>query len=104
MNPDSAEAAVKLANETDGVNACLLQALSSIFWGGENDRTASIRFCKVIKSIEEQQSCFIDLIGQVLFYVKDATYRKSFCSELPTEFNVECKDRLIWKADIQKSF
>ena len=84
----------QLAKETAGVNACLLQALSSIYWGGENDRTASIRFCKVIPDLDRQKICFTDLIGQVSFYIKDVSYRQSFCEDLPAEFNVECKRRL----------
>ena len=83
-----------LAKDSDGVDACLLQALSSIYWGGENDRTASIRFCQVITNPKAQKNCFVDLIGQVLFYVKDANYRQSFCQELPLKFNLECKKRL----------
>lgn len=84
----------QLAKEADGVNACLLQALSSIFWGGENDRKAAVRFCKVIPDKEGQQSCFTDLIGQVSFYIKDASYRQSFCEDLPSEFNAQCKRKL----------
>ncbi|TSC66512.1 MAG: Uncharacterized protein CEO21_164 [Microgenomates group bacterium Gr01-1014_80] len=83
-----------LAKEEEWVDACILQALSSIFWGGENDRSASIRFCKVITNPKAQKNCFVDLIGQVLFYVKDVNYRQSFCQELPDEFNLECKKRL----------
>lgn len=84
----------QLALEPAGINACLLQALSSIFWGGENDRSASIRFCKVITASDSQKSCFLNLIGQVSTYVKDAKYRQSFCEDLPAEFSVECKRRL----------
>lgn len=84
----------QLAQDMKGIDACLLQALSSIYWGGENDRSAAIRFCKVITSSDSQKSCFLNLIGQVSTYVKDAKYRQSFCEDLPAEFRAECKRRL----------
>lgn len=83
-----------LADDTEGIDACLGQALSSIFWGGENDRAASIRFCKVISKPESQKNCFQNLIGQVSTYIKDAKYRQTFCQEIPVEFSNECKKRL----------
>ncbi len=84
----------ELAQDIKGVDACLSQALSSIFWGGENNRTASIRFCKIISNPQSQKNCFLNLIGQVSFYIKDAQIRQSFCQEIPTQFELECKKRL----------
>lgn len=84
----------QLAKNSDGIKACLEQALSSLYWGGENDRSASIRFCKVISDTENQNNCFLNLIGQVSSYIKDSTYRQSFCEELPVEYIDECKKRL----------
>lgn len=84
----------QLAKNSNGIESCLGQALSSLYWGGENDRRASIRFCKVIADFENQKNCFVNLIGQVSSYVKDSTYRQSFCQELPAEYIDECKKRL----------
>lgn len=85
----------KLADDIKGISACLSQALSSIFWGGENDVSASIRFCNVISDAENQKDCFQNLIGQVSNYIKDSSYRESFCNKLPVEFKGECKKKLI---------
>ncbi len=84
----------QLASKDEGVRACLAQALSSIYWGGENERSASIRFCKAMPSKNEQGICFSDLIAQVSFYIKDPSYRQSFCEDLPIEFSSECKRKL----------
>lgn len=80
-----------LAYNKQGVKACLGSALSSIYWGGENDRSGSIRFCRAIAEDENQEYCFRDLIGQVSTYIKDPKYRYSFCQEIPAQFNNECK-------------
>lgn len=84
----------KLAEDKEGIRACLDQALSSIYWGGENDRKASIRFCKILTDPDHQSACFQSLIGQVLTYIKDSSYRQSFCLELPNSLTSECKKRL----------
>lgn len=85
----------KLAENPQGITACLGQALSSIYWGGENDRSASIRFCNVVADTDNHQICFHSLIGQVSSYIKDTNYRQSFCSEIPDDFLSECKKKLL---------
>ena len=85
----------KLAVDKQGIMACLDHALSSVFWGGENDRSASIRFCSIIPDSDNQSVCFLNLIGQVSSYIKDQNYRKSFCQEIPEAYFAECKNRLI---------
>ena len=83
-----------LNNDKEGTKECLSQALSSIYWGGENDRAASINFCKVIPDEENFSNCFSNLIGQVSNYIKDRNYRQSFCQEIPEQFRKECQKRL----------
>ncbi|TSC85983.1 MAG: Uncharacterized protein G01um10147_1050 [Microgenomates group bacterium Gr01-1014_7] len=83
-----------LAEEKEGVRECLDHALNSIFWGGENDYHASIRFCNAVDDPDNKNACFLSLIGQVSYYIKDSKYRQSFCNGLPEEFKAECKKRL----------
>lgn len=83
-----------IAGNKQGANACLMSALSSIYWGGENDYSASIRFCQAISDSENQQACFLNLIGQASYYMKNPKDRESFCKELPPKFTDECKRRL----------
>ncbi len=80
-----------LAPNKQAVTACLGSALSSIYWGGENDRSASIRFCEAVADDENQKYCFQNLIGQVSAFIRDPKYRHSFCQEIPDEFISECK-------------
>lgn len=83
-----------LAPDQQAVNDCLGSALSSIYWGGENDVSAAVRFCNVIADPGNQKNCFQNLIGQVSFYVKDPGYRESFCEKLPSGLFNECQQRL----------
>lgn len=85
----------QLAKNKEGIQACLQQALASLYWGGENDWGASIRFCNIIPDPQFQKNCFTDLIGQVSSYINDPEYRKSFCRELPDEFQSQCRSKLI---------
>lgn len=79
-----------LAEEKNGISQCLSHALSSIFWGGENDYHGSIRFCKVISDSEQSNACFANLIGQVSYYVKDQKIKTAFCKDLPAQFSDQC--------------
>lgn len=83
-----------LAEEKAGTDRCLASALSSIFWGGENGYKASIRFCSMISRPENFQACFLNLIGQVEYYIKDVKTKKSFCNDIPVQFAEECRKKL----------
>jgi len=87
----------KLSNDKNGISVCMEHALSSLYWGGENDRNASIRFCSVVSDLENQRKCFLSLIDKVAFYIQDPKYKESFCKEIPNEFTNECKKRLVQK-------
>lgn len=84
-----------LAGDNKGTEACLDSTLSSLYWGGENDYHASIRFCNAIDDTENRKHCFQNLIGQVSTYIKDSNYRQSFCKELPVDFQSQCQSNLL---------
>lgn len=84
-----------LAENQKGILACLNSAAASLFWGGENNRGAVIRFCGAIKESDFQSSCFANLIGAVSYYIKDRGYKESFCGELPAPYQKECETRLL---------
>lgn len=84
-----------LAKNIDGINSCVVHALSSLYWGGENDRGVSIRFCGVVSDESLKDSCFISLIGSVSQYIKDDKYRNEFCSEIPTIYQDRCRGSLL---------
>ena len=84
-----------LARDTRGTGSCVLSAMNSLYWGGENDRNGAIRFCGVVRDPAYQHACFTGLISAVNSYISDPIYKKEFCNEVPTEFSSECQKRLI---------
>jgi len=84
-----------LAKAPEGVKACVSQALGSLYWGGENNRETSIRFCSLIPDSGVQKGCFAELITAVRTYIADDSYKKSFCKEMPESYRQECKKILL---------
>lgn len=84
-----------LAGEKNGISQCLSHALGSIFWGGENDYHGSIRFCKAISDSEQYNACFVNLIGQVSYYIKDQKIKTAICQDLPDQFSSQCANSSI---------
>ncbi|MDO8408291.1 MAG: hypothetical protein Q7S95_03610 [bacterium] len=82
------------ANVESGIKACVNSALQSLYWGGENDRNASVRFCTLIADKRQQAFCMEDLISAVAMYVQDAPYRRGFCSELLQMYRADCRTKL----------
>src|SRR3989344_2099777 len=86
----------KLADNKEGTGACILHAMQSLYWGGENNRGVAIRFCRNMNDETDNRStCFFPLIGVVNQYVSDQSYRQEFCSEIPEEYRFDCNNRLI---------
>ena len=83
-----------LAKNKNGIASCVISAMNSLYWGGENNRAGAIRFCSVIPDDYEQRSCFMGLIQAVQTYRSEAGYREAFCKELPRAYQKECIDRL----------
>ena len=79
----------------EAILPCLSSAAASMYWGGENDRSVIIRFCKIIQDKNFQSSCFTGIIGSVGYYIKDRAYKEEFCGELPETYQKECRDRLL---------
>lgn len=84
-----------LARDDDGTRTCIEQAMQSLYWGGENDRRAAVRFCGLVDRPDYQRQCFSDLIGAVGFYVHNIGYRRSFCDELAMTERTECTAQLL---------
>lgn len=80
----------QLARDTLGIRMCMTHAVDSLFWGGENDRKLSERFCALVTNDSDRSACFSHLIGAVHFYIKDNGIREVFCRELPADFRTTC--------------
>ena len=85
----------KLAGNKDGIAACILHAMDSLFWGGENDVSISLNFCGLFGDDQFYQgSCYRHLIGAVFFYIKDLPYIDNFCQKLPAEHKDFCLSQI----------
>lgn len=85
----------ELAGSTDGEEHCLSYALGSLYWGGENDVSAAVKFCTTAQGDEEKAGCFIKLTGLVDNFVGDKSYRRSYCASIPASLQTICKERLL---------
>ena len=83
-----------LANEEDGFEYCLFSTVDSLYWGGENDFSGPVQFCKLVDNVEVKERCFDSLDNNVLYYIDDRLYFQKYCVALPTEFQASCKTKL----------
>lgn len=79
-----------MAGVQNGVEACVLSALQSLFWGGENDPDASIRFCNLVGD-EYKGACFNSLISTAHLYINDASRLQGICDKIPKAYNNQCQ-------------
>lgn len=85
----------KLADQEDGTATCIVHAVNSYYWGGENPYSLALNFCSTINdNAYFQRTCYMNLISAVFAYVKDSNYLKEFCQALPQHFQKECQERL----------
>jgi hypothetical protein len=83
-----------LARPEDGEAACVGSALSSIFWGGENDPAASVRFCS-LAPVETRSECFDALFGNAVSYLHPTDpARAAICDTVPNDLKESCVRKL----------
>ncbi len=83
----------KLADNKEGAASCIISAANSLYWGGENNPGAAIRYCGLIADTYFQTSCYLNLIGAAAFYIKNPDYLESFCKQLPSSYLNDCRLR-----------
>jgi hypothetical protein len=83
-----------LTADKEGQKSCMVHALNSLYWGGENDRKISINFCNQSLTNELQSICFSNLTNNVSYYISDNNYRTSYCQEIPKDYSLDCKQKL----------
>ncbi len=69
-------------------SACIRQALQSVFWGGENDPAASLRFCRLVET-SVAASCYDELASAATTYISEAE-RNELCLQFPEEYRDVC--------------
>lgn len=81
------------APRADGQNACRVQAFSSLYWGGENDASLSVRFCS-LAPVSQENACFDQLYGESNFYIRDAAAKQRICAMVPEDRKATCTTKL----------
>ncbi len=73
---------------TGARSACIRQALQSVFWGGENDPAASLRFCGLVDQ-SVAPACYDELSQATARYLsRDA--RGNLCQIFPQQYQETC--------------
>lgn len=72
----------------DMINACIRDAVASLYWGGENDPNASLRFCSVADTEGRGAECYRHLIFNINRFSPHT--RDSLCRRLPSDYHAEC--------------
>lgn len=83
-----------LSSNKDGAAACVLHAMNSLYWGGENPRSLPIRFCGLVTDSYLVGSCYIAFFSAVNQYNRQPDYHAAVCSEVPTQWQQRCKEQL----------
>ncbi len=78
----------QLAGVTDGAEACITEGLESVFWGGEADPAASVRYCGVSPE-EFRRPCLTTLASSIKRYF-DGAVQEQWCAQLPEEYYSQC--------------
>lgn len=84
-----------LAPHSEGINACINTSAASIFWGGENEPVAVIKFCSIVEDTSIQQECFANLFNSVKYYINDLAYLENFCAKVPNNYKGTCEEKLV---------
>ncbi len=78
-----------LSKLKDGEEFCMNSAVTSLFWGGENNSQVAIDFCSSASNVL-QKSCFDVLLGNAHQYLTFEKSLSDFCQILPESYKQEC--------------
>lgn len=83
-----------LSGSLEAERACIGDALSSVFWGGENDTEASFRFCSLTPR-SSQDACLARLGEQIVRYIPLGPRRDELCARLSGAVSEGCSTRTL---------
>lgn len=78
-----------MAGSLKGEESCIESEIASIFWGGENDPDAAIRFCQLVPE-EIQATCYTRLSDDIASFLRTSSERGALCARLPEEYSARC--------------
>ncbi len=79
-----------LSHDYQGERACNGSALSSLYWGGENEIDAALTFCRVAEG-DAQFSCYEQLAFLIGYYGRNDHEVKTRCALLPDSYQSQCR-------------
>ncbi|OGG56598.1 hypothetical protein A2680_04640 [Candidatus Kaiserbacteria bacterium RIFCSPHIGHO2_01_FULL_55_37] len=83
-----------LAPHPEAYEYCTQSILSSLYWGGENNPKAAIRFCALADS-RELPECFRSVFREASQYLKPKSEEGArLCSQVPEESKADCRTAL----------
>lgn len=77
------------AGNAAGEQYCNSYALSSLFWGGENNPNASFTFCEIAEG-ESKNACYEQLSSHIGYYLSGSDQRETLCARLPEAYRKRC--------------
>lgn len=78
-----------LAPHKEAQEACIGDALESVFWGGENDPDTAFRFCDLVSDDGATVACFKRLSDAIVRYI-ESPLREHLCGRLPSQLRESC--------------
>lgn len=80
-----------LAKEAPGIGDCIRDALSSLYWGGENKPDGALSLCGVIKEDGLKSMCFNHLAEIFNYYSSGSKIQlRLLCNKLPRNYQEKC--------------
>lgn len=79
-----------LAGSAETRHYCDEEAASSLYWGGENDPDAALRFCSLVDETRTE-ACFGTLFEEARRYAQDPA---AFCSLVPETYSEKCRKEI----------
>lgn len=84
-----------LTFDQKGEGSCIVHALNSLYWGGENEPSSAISLCSQIVNQDLKTSCYDALFNAVSFYKNEKDYKTNFCNLIESGFVTRCKNVLL---------
>lgn len=84
-----------IAPSEEAFTDCSLSVVDSLFWGGENDSSVSLRYCAVA-SEARKGTCYEYILEIASFYLRvGSPEAMRLCSGFPTNLIDSCRERLL---------
>ena len=77
-----------------GALECKLEVVNSLYWGGENDFEAAVKYCSEIDE-PDRELCFNHFYNLVSFFYHTPDLNRSICQAVPPKHKSSCEIILL---------